>query len=988
MAAPLARKGELGVIAGALALVLLIVLSPSSGVSFFPDPVTSVSQPRPMPTIDGGGFFGMNRFYGGIREFRVEVEPEFMRSMEAGLPTEHCSKVRFKKVPLKRLTIDGNEIQGKSWMRFRGFCSDHWNTKQRSVKINLQGQAFQGHNTFNLNALAVDPTLFDIWATGLLHRAGGIAPRMSLARFYINGKYNGVRELLQNIDGDMLVDQGLPRGEIYREITWAFMGHAPNLPFETSFRRYADVNELKEFWKKNTRKGRSWDHFLDFQNAIFDSVIHGRESWRDVTNRDHYINYLAVVAITGTQHLNNHNIPVYIPAGTTRAVPIGYDFGLSYASTLGIKNPVDEHFQPLVLTQNWLGSLFWSDREMRALLHARIIEILKTLKPAESYAAILERGRQIFGEDINQGLYLEAFGSNDRWAKAISDAAKVRQRIDFLQEKYLRPTAQINAQWEGAASFQFLIDGLGMYDVTLAVPDQVCARDADAQVTAEINGAAAVPVVECVDGRLRARTVLAERIETERAKIGLGRSMPQRTTVGGVLITVNNPDRVPIRSIDITPRHGGSTFRPTGNWPFFFQRSGEGRMSLNAGSSVPTPPVDLVTLVPPEKLAAHLEGSEVVVDTYRVDPQIQFDDFGPVLCWTAAGAKRRCFELAEQFLFSDGVRKERLAALTSTPGTLPQSLAQKDIEDCKEFNFTPGIWVIKQPIVFEASCQVRFFPSANLEFVEGAFLILKGKTYFPESGSAEFRPYRGATWGGVVLSRQAEAHVQYATFRGGNEFVWNGRRFTGTLNLIDVANSSIYRSSFFDNKGDDGLNVRGGKTRIHQNRFARNRDALDVDLGTAVVENNLIEDSKDDGLDLGSAQDVLIRNNIIARSGDKGISVGEGSKIDAYYNLLAGNNIGVANKDGSKALLIDNYFGDNMVGVMAYNKVTEKTLVGGISGRSFFGANGTRSRIIGPAESGMHLVEQESQTTEAEFIGKMLPACEPCRSYLQPVPAN
>jgi hypothetical protein len=510
------------------------------------------------------------------------------------------------------------------------------------------------------------------------------------------------------------------------------------------------------------------------------------------------------------------------------------------------------------------------------------------------------------------------------------------------------------------------------------------------QVTVEVNGAAPVPAVECVGGRLQVNAFLAERIETERTQIGLGRSMPRRTSVGGILVTVNNPYHLPIKSIDIAARHGGNAFRPAASWPFFFRRSGEGRMLLKGTTSVQTqtPPVDLVTLVPPEKLVARLEGGEVVVDTYRVDPQIQFDDFGPVLCWTETTAKRRCFELAEQFLFGDRARKERIAALASAPGTLPRTLAQQDVEDCKEFNFAPGLWVVKQPVVFEASCQVRFLPSASLEFVEGAFLVLKGKTYFPESASVEFRPYREAAWGGVVLWRQPEAHVQYATFRGGNEFVWNGRRFTGALNVIDVTNSSVYRSSFFDNKGDDGLNVRGGKTHIHQNRFARNRDALDIDLGTAVVENNLVEDCKDDGIDLGSAQDVLVRNNVIVRSGDKGISIGEGSKIDAYYNLLAGNNIGMANKDGSKAMLIDNYFVDNMVGVMAYNKVTEKTLVGGISGRSFFGPNGARSRIVGPAESGSHFAEQASGTTEAEFVKSVLSGCEPCRFYLQPVPAN
>ncbi|WP_186294188.1 CotH kinase family protein, partial [Bradyrhizobium guangdongense] len=432
----------------------------------------------------------MNRFFRDIPEFRIEIEPEFIRSMNAGIPAEQCSKIRFKKVPLKRLVIDGTEVGGKTWIRYRGFCADHWSSRQRSVKINIEGQSFHGYRTFNLNALAADPSLFDIWATDLLRRAGGVAPKMSLARFYINGEYDGVRELLENLDGELLAEHGLPRGEVYREITWAFLGHAPKQPFDVGFRPYADVEELKESWKKNARKGRSWQQFLSYHNAVFDSVVHDREDWREVVNYDHYLNYYAVVAITGTQHLNNHNIPVYVPAGTTRAVPIGYDFGLAYASTLGVNHPVDPDFQPLVLTQNWLGSLFWSDERTRSLLHARIVELLKTLRPAEAYERIIDRGRDVFGDDISHGLYLKDFASSDHWAQAFKASGKVRERISFLSEKYLRPTAKINPDWKGADAFQFLIDGLGMYDVSLVVPDRACSADQPGQITVEVNGGA------------------------------------------------------------------------------------------------------------------------------------------------------------------------------------------------------------------------------------------------------------------------------------------------------------------------------------------------------------------------------------------------------------------------------------------------------------------------------------------------------------------
>ncbi|TPQ43001.1 hypothetical protein C2U70_00160, partial [Bradyrhizobium guangdongense] len=500
------------------------------------------------------------------------------------------------------------------------------------------------------------------------------------------------------------------------------------------------------------------------------------------------------------------------------------------------------------------------------------------------------------------------------------------------------------------------------------------------------NGGAAVPVTACVDGKLRARSFLAERIEIEKDHIRLGRSMPARTTIGGILVTVNNPGRLPIASIDIAPRHGGKTIRPTAEWPFFFQRSGNGRMRLNGAgmASRPLPAVDLVSLVSSEKLQVHLEGSEVVVDRYQIDPQLQFDDFGPVLCWTGA-SRRRCFELAEQFLMDDQARQARVAALTITPGTLPRTLGQKDVDGCKQFNFDGGIWVVRQPVVFDATCEVRFFSGAALEFTDNSFLILKGTVHFPEASSVEFRPYQGATWGGVVLWKQPEAHVQYATFKGGNEFVWNGRRFTGALNIIGVKNSSVYRSAFLENKGDDGLNVRGGHTKVHQNEFRLNRDALDIDLGDALVENNLIVNSKDDGIDLGSAQGVVVRFNIIAGSGDKGISIGEGSKVEAVQNLFIRNNIGLANKDGSSAVVVDNYFTDNMVGLMAYNKVSQNAQVGGISGRSVFNANGVTSKIVGPPEAGVHVVEQTSDASPEDFVRADLSECAPCQSHLKQV---
>ena len=86
---------------------------------------------------------------------------------------------------------------------------------------------------------------------------------------------------------------------------------------------------IKQGGKK--KKSKSWGPFLNFQNAIYDAVINDNKKWKELVNLEQYINYFAVIGITGTDHLNNHNIPMVRPKNALGFIPIGYDFGGSYA---------------------------------------------------------------------------------------------------------------------------------------------------------------------------------------------------------------------------------------------------------------------------------------------------------------------------------------------------------------------------------------------------------------------------------------------------------------------------------------------------------------------------------------------------------------------------------------------------------------------------------------------------------------------------------
>ena len=93
-----------------------------------------------------------------ILDIRLDIEPEFLRAMYAAIPKEKCSKARYKKVPVKRVVINGVVHKGKNWVRLRGYCFTHWATNQKSMKLTLEN-SFNGYRTLNINAIETDKTL-------------------------------------------------------------------------------------------------------------------------------------------------------------------------------------------------------------------------------------------------------------------------------------------------------------------------------------------------------------------------------------------------------------------------------------------------------------------------------------------------------------------------------------------------------------------------------------------------------------------------------------------------------------------------------------------------------------------------------------------------------------------------------------------------------------------------------------------------------------
>lgn len=110
-------------------------------------------------------------------------------------------------------------------------------------------------------------------------------------------------------------------------------------------------------------------------------------------------------------------------------------------------------------------------------------------------------------------------------------------------------------------------------------------------------------------------------------------------------------------------------------------------------------------------------------------------------------------------------------------------------------------------------------------------------------------------------------------------------------------------TGFTIRNGDDGIFAHA-KLHITDNYFTGNRDAIDYEGGGGVCRNNLFENNRDDAVDLDGPAEAIIENNIIRDNGDDGIEI----RLHAYsgptLDIIIQNNI-ISGNDEDGIQLID-----------------------------------------------------------------------------------
>lgn len=245
---------------------------------------------------------------------------------------------------------------------------------------------------------------------------------------------------------------------------------------------------------------------------------------------------------------------------------------------------------------------------------------------------------------------------------------------------------------------------------------------------------------------------------------------------------------------------------------------------------------------------------------------------------------------------------------------------------------------IKENIIFDQDVEIEAGTIFNLH--KDKNLIFKGKVTAigKKNSPIIFQKISDDNWGTIALQgiNTSGSNLDNIIFDGGtgldrknilikDEFYYGvgNIKYTSSVSVHNTSNIKLRNITIKNHlKYDDALHIIYSKNLILEN-FKINYafgDAIDIDMSQKILLRNVnIEGSKNDAVDLMESSVILEKSNL-SGSKDKAISVGENSFLKVKDSNLINNNIGIATKDGSLAILKNIFFENNVYHLKNYTK--------------------------------------------------------------------
>ena len=268
------------------------------------------------------------------------------------------------------------------------------------------------------------------------------------------------------------------------------------------------------------------------------------------------------------------------------------------------------------------------------------------------------------------------------------------------------------------------------------------------------------------------------------------------------------------------------------------------------------------------------------------------------------------------------------------------------------FNQANSPYYIDSNVVFEMDEDVIFEEGTIFIISPGVNITIKGPAVFngTNSNPIEFLPLiTGTGWGRIILGNTELDDIHYnlkhLNITDGRIETNNASVQASSLNFINSQNlnwndvllyikegsASIDNCKFKGiNKGEGVQFLRSTHIDINDCTFDSIPDAIElISVFSGEISHNIIENSKDDAIDLNNSENIIISNNYIHNIEDRGMEIGSennGNSINIliHNNIISSCNEGIIFKEESSGKLINNTFHNN------YTSLVSQDLVGNV----------------------------------------------------------
>ena len=240
----------------------------------------------------------------------------------------------------------------------------------------------------------------------------------------------------------------------------------------------------------------------------------------------------------------------------------------------------------------------------------------------------------------------------------------------------------------------------------------------------------------------------------------------------------------------------------------------------------------------------------------------------------------------------------------------------KEIEE-NTFKTNSKILISKNSII-KSDQKFIFNQNSSINIINNSTLFIEGQIDF-DNDKDNLTQIISEDGTGSLIFFENKYDLKNLVFKNLSKPILDNYILYGGVNFI---NSKVYLDNVYieNSNNEDGINIINSDSEISNIYFENIKaDAFDIDFGRLNFDNIKCKNINNDCLDISGA-DVNGSNILSINTLDKGISVGENSKVNITNLNTINNNIGLAVKDGSKAMFSKINFDSNKFDIVIFNK--------------------------------------------------------------------